>query len=97
MVDEYVLFIRAVNLFKITYLPENRCNDPNWLWSDVFSPEAEDMGWLIFKYFICPGSAYDIGVSLPRRKDIMHFLARPEVIMFDKIYSLTTKAMEKKS
>ena len=94
--DENLLFVQAVSLFKTMYNPENKCKDPNWLWTDVFSPEAEDMGWTIFKFFICPGSAYDIGLSFPRRKDIMHYLARPIVTMFDAANNLAKKVLFQK-
>jgi hypothetical protein len=39
---------------------------------------ASDMAWTIFKFFIAPGSAFEISLSTRRRKEVMHRLAAPE-------------------
>ena len=43
----------------------------------------ENLAWLIYRYFVAPGSAYEINLSVRQRKDIMIALARPERKMFD--------------
>jgi hypothetical protein len=77
--EENVYLARAISIFKCLFAHSNSTGIP---------PEAEDQAWLIFRFFIAPGSAYEVsGLSYLRRKQITLKLAHPEPDMF--------KALEK--
>ena len=43
-----------------------------------------DFGWRVYNYFIAPGSAFEVCISIRQSKDIMWKLAIPTADMFDK-------------
>lgn len=45
-------------------------------------PDAEDMAWKLFRFFICPGSPFQCSISRRRLKELMQGLAEPNVDMF---------------
>jgi hypothetical protein len=45
--------------------------------------DVENCAWDVYRFFVAPGSAYEINLSVRQRKDIMIALARPEQRMFD--------------
>jgi hypothetical protein len=45
--------------------------------------DIDNAAWAIYRYFVAPGAAYEIALSIRQRKDIMIALARPERQMFD--------------
>ena len=45
--------------------------------------DIENCAWAVYRFFVAPGSAYEINLSVRQRKDIMIALARPEHRMFD--------------
>jgi hypothetical protein len=80
--EENVYLARAISIFKCLFAHA----DPALLKSGKVPPEAEDQAWLIFRFFIAPGSAFEVsGLSLRRRKDIMLKMARPEPEMFSRV------------
>ena len=73
--DENVLFGRALSIFRCLWAHK----DPSIVGCP---PEAKDMAWIIFRYFICPGAPFEISLTYRRRKDMMQLLAEPEQKMF---------------
>lgn len=65
---------RAISIFKCHYKGHTKCPLP-----------AEDMAWIVFRYFAAPGSVYEVSLSHRRRKEMMQGLAEPNVPMFDNI------------
>eukprot|EP01035_Chromulina_nebulosa_P019099 gene19099-24929_t len=47
-------------------------------------PDAQELAWFVFRYFILPNSVYEISLSHRKRKDIMESLANPDYHLFDK-------------
>ena len=76
--EENVYLTRAISIFKHYF-------DHGAAIGEV-PIEAEDQAWLLFRYFIAPGSVYEIGgLSQYRRKEIMLKMAHPEPEMFSQI------------
>ena len=73
--DENVLFGRALSIFRCLWAHK----DPSIVGCP---PEAKDMAWIIFRYFICPGAPFEISLTYRRRKDMMQLLADPQASMF---------------
>ena len=77
--EENVYLARAISIFKCYFSHA----DPAILATGKVPPAAEDQAWLLFRFFIAPGSTYEVsGLSMRRRKEIMHKLAHPEPEMF---------------
>ena len=77
--EENVYLARAISMFKCYFSHA----DPVILAAGKVPPAAEDQAWLLFRFFIAPGSTYEVsGLSMRRRKEIMHKLAHPEPEMF---------------
>lgn len=77
--EDNVYFARAISIFKCIFAHA----DPVFLSADKIPPEAHDQAWLIFRYFIAPGSAYEYSfLTARRRKEIMLKLAHPVPTMF---------------
>ena len=84
--EENVLLARAISIFKSIFThPEYTTRINGTKSSDS---DAEDQAWLIFQYFVAPGSAYEVsGLNEKSRKAIMLKLAHPEFEMFSKLES----------
>jgi hypothetical protein len=72
--QENLYCARAISIFKCHYKGHTKCPLP-----------AEDMAWIVFRYFAAPGSVYEVSLSHRRRKEMMQGLAEPNVPMFDNI------------
>lgn len=48
-------------------------------------PQAYEMGWTIYKYFIAEDSSYEVSLSSRRRKEVCRELAKPNKNTFDKL------------
>jgi hypothetical protein len=47
--------------------------------------EAEEGAWTVYKYFIAPGSAFEVSILALDRKNLMKQLAQPKTGMFQKV------------
>jgi Regulator of G protein signaling domain len=57
------------------------------------SYEATERAWEIYKFFIAPGSAYEISLSSRRSKEVMQYLACPHEKMFEKVQKSALSAL----
>jgi hypothetical protein len=73
--DENVYYARAMSIFKCHW----KHADPS---IKGCPPEAEEMAWLLFRFFICPGSPFEVSMKRARCKEIMQGLADPKPDMF---------------
>jgi hypothetical protein len=73
--EENVYFARALSIYSCHW----KHASPDTVGCP---PEAEEMAWVIFRFYTCPGSPFEITMSDRRRKEMMQALANPVPNMF---------------
>ena len=71
--EENLYFARAITLFKLSFINNKNTKD------------SINYSWLIFRYFICMNSIYEISINTRKRKEIMQSLANPDYTLYDNL------------
>eukprot|EP01038_Epipyxis_sp_PR26KG_P004350 gene4350-6154_t len=77
--SENLRCLRAIEMFQNEFNLETTNNQLNHM-------KSTELAWTIYKYFVAPGSAYEISTSQRIRKEVMRTLATPSYDMFVEVY-----------
>jgi hypothetical protein len=94
--SENLLCVRMIEYFK-ELTPDSMTTKGGSLSSSInnyYRFESINQAWLIYLYFVHPGSAYEVGLSHRRRKEVRLSMANPTRNMFDRLEKSAMEAVK---
>lgn len=90
MSSENLLCARSIQVFreKMRHILHNASTRELCLDGPV-----SEQAWMIFKFFVCQGSCFEVSLSHRRRHEVMNTLASPTMSMFDKVEKSALSAL----